>query len=68
MIVKTKLFPKKPWTVWFKSKKGYICSEVVLHVTQDVLQLYNMPIPFKKIPALTEPDDYLSSPWKVTEL
>jgi hypothetical protein len=65
---KTRIFPKKPWTVWFKSKKGYICSEVAMHVIQDVLQLYNMPIPFKKIPALTEPDDYLIDPWEVIEL
>jgi hypothetical protein len=58
----------KPWSVWFKSKNGYICSEVSQLVIEDVLRLNQIPIPFKKPAALTEPDDYLSAPWKVIEL
>jgi len=62
---KTKVFPKKPWTVWCKSKKGYICSEVAQLVVGDVLELNNIPLPFKKIACLTEPDDFLYYPWQV---
>lgn len=56
----------KPWKVWFKSKKGYICSEVTQLVVEDVLRLNQIKIPFTKNASLTEPDDYLSEPWKVT--
>ena len=63
---KCRLFPKKPWTIWFKSKKGLICSEVAQLVIKDVLDLYKMDLPFKKEAALTEPDDYLYAPWEVT--
>ncbi len=59
------LFPKKPWTVWFKSKKGYICSEVAQLTMGDVLELNNIPLPFKKIACLTQPSDYLYEPWQV---
>ena len=59
------IFPKKPWTVWFKSKRGYICSEVAQLVIADVLKLNNINITFPKPAAVTEPDDYLVSPWKV---
>ena len=62
------LFPKKPWTVWFKSKKGYVCSEVAQLVITDVLKLNNIAISFPKPAAVTEPDDYLVSPWEVIEL
>lgn len=58
----------KPWKVWFKSKKGYICSEVAQLVMQDVLKLYNMRVSFKKIAALTEPDDFTKAPWQVTKV
>jgi hypothetical protein len=61
-------FFNKPWVVWFKSKKGYICSEVSQLVIEDVLRLNNIPTPFKKLAAITEPDDYLVAPWKVIEL
>jgi hypothetical protein len=62
-----RLFNKK-WKIWFKSKRGYICSEVAQLVIKDVLQLYNMPVPFEKPAALVEPDDYTKAPWKVTIL
>lgn len=62
-----RLFNKK-WKLWFKSKEGYICSEVAQLVIQDVLKLYSMPVPFKKIAALTEPDDFTKAPWEVTIL
>ena len=55
------LFPKKPWTVWFKSQNGFICSELILSI------LVNFNLKFPKIPALTEPDDFLSAPWVVTK-
>jgi hypothetical protein len=58
-------FFNKPWSIWFKSKRGFICSEVNQLVIEDVLRLNNIPTPFKKPAALTEPDDYLVSPWKV---
>ena len=58
----------KPWSIWFKSKKGYICSEVSQLVIEDVLRLNQISVPFKKPAAITEPDDYLSDPWKVVEL
>ncbi|MCI4435893.1 MAG: hypothetical protein JHC33_03675 [Ignisphaera sp.] len=64
---KGRLF-NKPWSVWFKSKKGYICSEVCQLVIEDVLRLNKIRVPFTKIAAITEPDDYLSAPWKVIEL
>lgn len=64
---KTRLFPKMPWTVWFKSKKGYICSEVAQLVVGDVLELNHIDLPFKKIACLTEPDDFLQEPWAVTK-
>lgn len=63
--MKTRIFPKLPWTVWFKSKHGYICSEVSRLVLQDVLEINNIKLPFLKPAAVTEPDDYLAAPWKV---
>lgn len=60
---KTRLFPKSKWSTWFKSKKGYICSEVCQLVVEEVLETK-----FPKPANLTEPDDYLSAPWKVTYL
>lgn len=62
---KTRLFPKKSWTTWFKSKNGYICSEVCQLVLEELLRENKQPIPFPKLANLTEPDDYLSAPWKV---
>ena len=62
------IVPKKPWVVWFKSKKGYVCSEVAQLVIGDVLELNNIPSPFKKPAAVTEPDDYLVSPWEVIKV
>ena len=56
---KTRLFPKKEWSVWFKSKDAYTCSEL----TQLALEEYFKPT---KAAALVEPDDYLGSPWKIT--
>lgn len=58
----------KTWKVWFKSKKGYICSEVAQLVVEDVFNLFNIPLPFKKIACLTEPDDYLKEPWAVIKV
>jgi hypothetical protein len=55
----------KPWKIWFKSKRGYICSEVTQLVMEDVLRLNQINILFTKNASLTEPDDYLSSPWVV---
>lgn len=57
------LFPNKPWTVWFKSKKGYICSELALLIYQALLNK-----PFPKLACLTEPDDFLKFPWTVKKL
>ena len=54
---KSRLFPNKEWTVWFKSKNGHMCSET----TQLVYEALGMH--FQKLAALTEPDDYLSTPW-----
>ena len=62
-----RLFNKK-WKLWFKSKKGYICSEVAQLAVGDVLTLFSVPLPFKKEAALTEPDDFLSDPWKVIKV
>jgi len=56
------LFPGKLWTVWFKSKNGYICSEV----TQLVYETLGKSFP--KLACLTEPDDYLNFPWIVTKI
>jgi len=58
---KTRLFPKKPWTTWFKSKEGYICSELCQLIVEDALPDFKFP----KQAHLVEPDDYLSAPWKV---
>jgi hypothetical protein len=58
-------FFNKPWKIWFKSKRGYICSEVTQLVMEDVLRLNQINIPFTKNASVTEPDDYLSSPWVV---
>ena len=58
----------KTWKMWFKSKKGYICSEVAQLVVGDVLNSFHIPLPFKKVACLTEPDDFLKSPWKVTKV
>jgi len=56
---KTRLFPRKKWSVWFKSKDAYTCSEL----TQLALEEYFNPA---KAAALVEPDDYLGKPWKIT--
>lgn len=58
------LFPKLPWTIWFKSKNGFICSEIA----QIVLKILNPALTFPKIPALTEPNDYLVAPWTVKKV
>jgi hypothetical protein len=63
---KTRLFPKKLWTTWFKSKNGHICSEVCQLVLENLLQENKFIVPFTKKAHLTEPDDYLVLPWKVT--
>lgn len=65
---KTRLYPTKPWTTWFKSKNGYICSEVCQRVLENLLIENNIKLPFIKESNLTEPDDYLVAPWKVTEV
>jgi hypothetical protein len=54
------VFTNKEWTTWFKSKKGYICSEVCQLVYENVVNTQ-----FPKKANLTEPDDYLTNPWKV---
>ena len=56
------LFPKKPWTVWFKSRNGYMCSETALLIYQA---LGNK---FPKLACLTEPNDLLKAPWTVTKI
>ncbi len=53
------LFPNKPWTVWFKSKDAYMCSETVLLIYQAFGKT------FTKLACLTEPDDLLKAPWTV---
>lgn len=65
---KTRIFPKRPWTIWFKSDKSkFICSEVTQLVLEKALMELNVNPPFLKIPALTEPDDYLNTTlWEVT--
>lgn len=62
---KTRLFPNKSWTSWFKSKNAYICSEVTQLVLEDVLKANQIKYSFKKDACLVEPDDYLSAPFKV---
>lgn len=58
----SRLFPNRPWQVWFKSKKGFICSELALLIISKFCNNFTFP----KVPALTEPDDFLKSPWVVT--
>lgn len=58
---KTRLFPNKKWTVWFKSNDAYICSQVVQLVYESLGYV------FDKDAALVEPDDYLSEPWNIIE-
>lgn len=58
-----RLFPHRAWKTWFRSEKGYICSEVCQLVVEDVES-----IKFPKPANLTEPDDYLSYPWIVTKV
>lgn len=65
---KTRLYPNKQWTTWCKSKDGYICSEVCQKVLEALLSENHIKSPFIKKANLTEPDDYLIAPWKVTEL
>jgi hypothetical protein len=61
-------FFNKSWTIWFKSKRGYVCSEVSQLVIEDVLRLNQLKSPFKKLATITEPDDYLTDPWKVIKV
>lgn len=63
---KTRLFTKKPWTVWFKSHDAYICSEVTQLAIEDAFRLNQIKFKFPKVACLVEPDDYLSAPWEVT--
>ena len=59
------LVPKKSWSSWCKSKKGYICSEVTQLVIEETLRREGINFTFPKIACLVEPDDYLSFPWQV---
>lgn len=52
------LITNKEWTTWFKSKRGYICSEVCQLVIKTAVD-----VTFDKPSNLTEPDDYLKYPW-----
>ena len=63
---KTRLFPSKAWTTWFKSQDAYICSELCQIVLEDVFVEVKLKSPFMKESNLTEPDDYLSYPWQIT--
>ena len=65
---KTRLFPKKPWTVWFKSKDAHICSEVSQLAIEDAFRLAQVKFTFAKLACLVEPDDYTVSPWVVTRV
>ncbi len=65
---KTRIFPKKQWTAWCKSRNGHICSEVSQLVLENVLLQNNIKPPFVKPANLTEPDDYLVAPWRVLDL
>lgn len=66
--LKTRIFTSSLFSIAFKSKDAYICSEVCRLVVDDVLRLNNIPSPFNKLPALTEPDDYLKHPWEIIKL
>lgn len=62
---KTRIFPKKSWSVWFKSKNAYICSEVTQLVLEDILRVAQVKYTFNRPACLVEPDDYLSSPYEI---
>lgn len=61
---KTRLFPKRPWTTWFKSRDGYICSELCQLIVEQAIPDYKFP----KLAHLVEPDDYLTAPWKTYDI
>ena len=58
---KCRIFPKRPWTTWFKSSEAYICSELCQRLVEDVTSMT-----FPKPAHLVEPDDFLAYPWEIT--
>lgn len=49
----------KEWKVWFKSKDAYVCSETTQLIYEKMGYIFNRPA------CLTEPDDFISEPWKM---